>query len=544
MSQRYYLLTSKTSVFRVDEDGQKERVFTPSRGKVLIDAEKLMAFGYGAFYDHNHEIDPDSIRLPIPVEDLCHHKDYNGDTLGADTYLPGNDTPPNLLYLNAQAAAFAAKVNQPSLFRAQSIRKELQDNGINLVDDEEAVLHEAVGERIAVKHTLDLMDVIYLDFATLCGNLDPDDRIRVFMNSGQHAREWLSQKCFFRFIQVLMATFWQVSREDIRARADHPLRRYVFILIPVLNPLGFFATTIQSDADRPITTEWDLAQGPYDQRQNRKKSRSGVDLNRNAAVLHGALIGSSNDPDDECYAGPFAESEIEMYAVSCLLRLDAYRPDVGADWHSYSDVILVFPSFDLGAMLAELIYSADGDKPYPTYDTAFTGKVHERFRDYMDARIVDEDEIRAFLEQLAGMEYDDPADPMKRASEVAQMALFHYGERAKKNMELSRRLCTFLEGFSVDANEVLGYQAVGAFSDFLYVKLGAAIGGGEIGSVRSTFAADDLDGQAHQLAFPYQLYRFFLDAKTQEDILEWKEIRAPRDGAEMERMDFWRNFSG
>ncbi|XP_018013515.2 carboxypeptidase B-like [Hyalella azteca] len=170
----------------------------------------------------------------------------------------------------------------------------------------------------------------------------------VFLDSGTHAREWLSVSTSLYAIQQLLE------------QPSSPARQVEWRIVPVVNPDGY---AYSWNTNRL----W---------RKNRKSGIGrcqGVDLNRNYDVNFEG-IGSSRRPCSDIFRGPAAFSEPETRAVR-----DAFlevRSEVKGyiSLHSYSQVIMlpwsyqpdVHPNLknmtDLGEGMAKAISKARGTK--------------------------------------------------------------------------------------------------------------------------------------------------------------------------------------
>src|SRR5262249_19939999 len=137
--------------------------------------------------------------------------------------------------------------------------------------------------------------------------------IRIALDGGHHAREWIS-------VMVPLCIADRLAAGD--ARIDKILETVEFVIVPVVNPDGYDYTWT---ADR----YW---------RKNRRDG-SGVDLNRNYTVGWGGA-GSSGDPSSPNYRGAHPFSEPETQAMRALL--ESKRVAAHVDFHSFSQVI-VYP---------------------------------------------------------------------------------------------------------------------------------------------------------------------------------------------------------
>jgi len=145
----------------------------------------------------------------------------------------------------------------------------------------------------------------------------PSTKKRVFINGGQHAREWVSPTTVMYIAEQLLS-----STED---EVKKILESIAFVIVPVVNPDGYSYTWTNNRL-------W---------RKNRRPNAGGsfgVDLNRNWAD-HWGGDGSSGIPSSDTYRGTAPFSEPETTATKNFLL--QFAPIKGAiDFHSYSQLIL------------------------------------------------------------------------------------------------------------------------------------------------------------------------------------------------------------
>jgi MYXO-CTERM domain-containing protein len=144
----------------------------------------------------------------------------------------------------------------------------------------------------------------------------PEDAPAVFLNFGQHAREWITPASATCFLSRLVEDY--PTSNELQALFGQ-VRLYI---VPLVNPDGYAYTWTD---DR----FW---------RKNRRPDL-GVDLNRNWSVSWGEEPGSSSDPDSGNYRGTGPFSEPETAALRAFL---VSHPNIGvhADIHSYSQLVL------------------------------------------------------------------------------------------------------------------------------------------------------------------------------------------------------------
>jgi len=150
----------------------------------------------------------------------------------------------------------------------------------------------------------------------------------VFLESGIHAREWISPA---------VATY--VVRQLVEDYADHPdyLDKINWYFLPSANPDGYTYTFTDDRLWRKTRSDTGSAAGC-----------KGVDPNRNWG-FHFGETGVSFDKCSEVYCGEEAFSEVEMQNIrDFVLTLDPV-PVLGWCFHSYSQLWLWPYGYDYGA---------------------------------------------------------------------------------------------------------------------------------------------------------------------------------------------------
>lgn len=133
----------------------------------------------------------------------------------------------------------------------------------------------------------------------------------VLLSSGEHAREFIP-------VEVLIALMRNLSKASASGRHDELLQHLRVIAVPMANPDGRALLEQKQD--------WCWRGMP-----------NGVDINRNFPWEFGGF-GSSADPKNEEYKGPFPLSEPESLAMASIF--DASSPAAAyASLHSGSQVI-------------------------------------------------------------------------------------------------------------------------------------------------------------------------------------------------------------
>ncbi|KAF9953945.1 hypothetical protein BGZ72_005050 [Mortierella alpina] len=138
----------------------------------------------------------------------------------------------------------------------------------------------------------------------------------VVLHGLQHAREWITGSVVEFLIEQLLA--------GVDERIGGYLEKYTFHIIPIMNPDGFIISQTMDRLHR--------------KNAQRYGSCTGVDINRNWG-FHWNEGGSSDDPCEEDYRGPFAFSTPEARNVGKYLK---ETPNVVCyiDFHAYSQLWL------------------------------------------------------------------------------------------------------------------------------------------------------------------------------------------------------------
>jgi len=150
----------------------------------------------------------------------------------------------------------------------------------------------------------------------ITGPGDPSQRPVVFINGGQHAREWVSPAVVTYIAERLLEDYGSNPRvTDLVNSAE-------IVIVPVANPDGY----VYSWTSQRL---W---------RKNRR-GNYGVDLNRNWAQGWGGE-GSSGQTDSDIYRGTAPFSEPETASIRDYVLADSGRLAASIDYHSYSQLIL------------------------------------------------------------------------------------------------------------------------------------------------------------------------------------------------------------
>ncbi len=182
------------------------------------------------------------------------------------------------------------------------------------------------------------------------------DKPAICFNALQHAREWITP------MTVMYITDRFVRGYESDPQIQTLLDELVFYIIPVVNPDGYEYTWLGDDERWWRKNRRDNGDGTF-----------GVDLNRNWGYEWGGA-GTSSDPGDNLYHGPYAFSEPETQAVSNFILA---HPEILShiDFHSYSQLILWPFGYDyvdppepdnwiltaLGFGMSDAIYNVHGE---------------------------------------------------------------------------------------------------------------------------------------------------------------------------------------
>jgi len=150
----------------------------------------------------------------------------------------------------------------------------------------------------------------------------------VFLESGIHAREWVSPA---------VATY--VVRQLVEEYADHPdyIDKINWYFIPSANPDGYSYTFTDDRLWRKTRSDSGSSSGC-----------KGVDPNRNWG-FHWGESGVSFDKCSEVYCGEEAFSEVEMQNIRDFVQTLDPVPVLGWCFHSYSQLWLWPYGYDYGA---------------------------------------------------------------------------------------------------------------------------------------------------------------------------------------------------
>lgn len=139
-----------------------------------------------------------------------------------------------------------------------------------------------------------------------------EDEPSVHFDSEHHAREVMTPEVLIDIAEQLV---WNYSTSsEVQGWIDD----YEIYLIPCVNPDSSVAV---------FATDWSI-----------RKNANGVDLNRNYPTDWGNNAGSSSDPSDTTYRGPYPASEPEVQTM--MAQVLRTRPAAGITFHTYSNIVL------------------------------------------------------------------------------------------------------------------------------------------------------------------------------------------------------------
>jgi hypothetical protein len=146
-----------------------------------------------------------------------------------------------------------------------------------------------------------------------------EDEPAIFFIGEHHAREVMTPEIAMDLVNLLVRNY------GVNAFATDVVNRTEIWVVPNHNPDG-------SNYVFTVDDFW---------RKNRRDNGGGifgVDNNRNYPFRWGACNGSSGNPADETYRGPFAGSEPETSALTALAL--EHRPVFAVSYHSYGELVL------------------------------------------------------------------------------------------------------------------------------------------------------------------------------------------------------------
>ena len=148
---------------------------------------------------------------------------------------------------------------------------------------------------------------------------EDEDEPSIFFIGEHHAREVMTPEITMDLIGLLVKNY------GVNPIATDIINKTEIWVMPNHNPDGSNYVFTADDFWRK-------------NRRNNGGGSFGVDNNRNYPFRWGACNGSSPNPDDETYRGPFAGSELETTAITALAK--EKRPVFAISYHSYGELVL------------------------------------------------------------------------------------------------------------------------------------------------------------------------------------------------------------
>ena len=509
-TDEYVLIVRDVHVQMPAYDGQLTddivRHTLPCDDCIIINKTALIEHGYDILNSEH----PEAIHHPIELDEVFMQAFQNSEH---EPSLPGNDIPPDLTKLIDDLRTF--RRNFDRLGDYFTITPMIDFYTIQPTGDQVLTLVKQLPKTMSV---LDIMQVIHIDIPGIIEHVlhqePPANRHRVFMAGGQHAREWLSQKCLFIFIRELVM---QIQNSLL---TNEPLvfaHQMVFDLIPIVNILGHHKSIKQIPRGLIIGGKFGNHMGHFNNRMQRKPGLLKADLNRNWKSLWGDETekGCSHEPIKQDYCGEFAESAIEVRAIEQFLTKSPEKYVFGMDWHSYSGVWLRFPSFSLDKL------------------------AHDAIRQTYDPESLTSDHW-CLLSMRTDLDM--------RTRELAFMKWWHSSNRAQLQDQVFQGLHHHAPTYPANG-EKLKYKAVGVLSDRLYAGHGMLGCGVEIGQKYSNFASDSAGGFRELAEFGGEMLKFFTDRRTCDLFTQWKLLTTNYQAPHLDAMEMWqapiaKQFSG
>lgn len=248
-------------------------------------------------------------------------------SLAAEGYdIPGVDLEAgtvDVVGTSGDAAAFAARGIPTSIVRyLDEAQPEVDQQYADPGEVEEAL------ERIQARYA-DIVHLFVLGFTEegrpyyamkISDNvMAEEDEPAIFFIGEHHAREVMTPEITLDLIN------WLVRNYGVNTFATDIVNKTEIWVMPNHNPDGSNFVFTADDFWRK-------------NRRNNGGGIFGVDNNRNYPFRWGACNGSSGNPDDETYRGPFAGSEPETTALTTLAL--EQRPVFAISYHSYGELVL------------------------------------------------------------------------------------------------------------------------------------------------------------------------------------------------------------
>lgn len=178
-------------------------------------------------------------------------------------------------------------------------------------------MHENLATLISLGMTYEDRDILGL---RITNKTLGDDKPIVFIDGGSHPSEWIATAAATYVFHALIHN-------------HSPLRDFAeFVVVPSLNPDGY-------------EYSWNTDRLWGKNRAVRGEDCVGVDLNHNFD-FHWMEVGGSDDPCEDAYAGPKANSELEVQALSNFMAKNADRMLVYISLHSFGQMFMYSYGYD------------------------------------------------------------------------------------------------------------------------------------------------------------------------------------------------------
>lgn len=214
----------------------------------------------------------------------------------------------------SRMAAGVVDFSDPSFFTAYHPHEEIVAWLKNMQQS-----HSNLATMIKIGDTLEGREIVGLKITAAKGG---ETKPMIFLNSLQHAREWVSGATTTYFIHQLLTGYGQDTE------VTELLDKLEFVIMPIINVDGYNYTWVKGGSRM-----W---------RKNRRMLQNswgcnGIDINRNFDYKY--KPGGSFDMCAEDYAGPSGFSEPESTAMGMFMKendnMVAY-----IDYHAYSQLVM------------------------------------------------------------------------------------------------------------------------------------------------------------------------------------------------------------
>ena len=249
-------------------------------------------------------------------------------------------------YQDLQNAGWNMQITQTTQQNIQNLNANKDINGYHTYDEALAVLQQIASDYPEICTLTDIADshgkeyfndgaIGYEDYQhdiwmlKISDNVnETEDEPSVFFMGAHHAREPISTEVVLGIIQHLTENYG--INDEVTTMVDNA----EIYIIPIVNPDGHKVVLDQ------LNTWWRKNAADNDgngQFSNYSDGPDGVDPNRNYGWNFGGT-GSSGNPSNDIYHGPYAFSEPELAAVRDMFNEHHFTS--GITYHSYSELVL------------------------------------------------------------------------------------------------------------------------------------------------------------------------------------------------------------